>query len=194
MPTGLDQRERFAVNELFDFFARCFRHLWARDHQDEKARYAWAIAIKTAHLTPRQVRCGMAQASQLRAPPTVGEFIQLCRPDLPDPAEALTEAMAWWRGKPIGAEWSHPTVGVAAGDVGPWPMSHLTQRELEQRWRAAYAKAQQRFHGGESLTPPALLLISEDRGQTLPGHVPMQPDTAAKVARLRAELGLEPLP
>lgn len=193
-PAVLGERERAAVNELFDFFARCFRHLWARDHADEKARYAWAIALKTAKVTPAQVRVGLAKASQLKAPPTVGEFIAMCRPHLPDAGAALQEAAAWWRGDPAGDAWSHPTVGVAAAEIGPWPVKNLTQREMEHRWRAAYDRAQARFFAGETLQPPALRLLTEDRGQTLPGpRSPLSPETRAKIAALRAEMGLEPL-
>lgn len=189
----LGERERAAVNELFDFFARCFRHLWERDHRDEKARYAWAIAFKAARLTPSQVRTGLTRASQLRAPPTVGEFIELCRPDLPTPEAAQAEALAWWRGEPVEESWSHPVVGVAAAAVGPWTARHMTQRELDQRWRAAYADAKRRYFAGETLQPPAMRLIGEDRGNTLPGHVPMSPKVAEDVQRLRQELGLEAL-
>lgn len=155
-----DDRLNATVAELFAAFSRFFSVRWARMAEDPHARDAWAHALQMAALSPKDVRRGIALASQEKWPPaSVGEFIELCRPDdAPSLQVALAEACAWARGDLRGA-WSHAAIGAAALEVGSWSLRQNTSIENARAFGHAYRQAQARIRRGQSVDVPSLLAL-----------------------------------
>ncbi|WP_368647741.1 hypothetical protein ABRZ00_12830 [Castellaniella ginsengisoli] len=106
----------------------------------DKAQLAQAWAEELAGFTGEELATGLAACKARPWPPTLPEFIVLCRPPIqPEVAfhEAVQGLLARQRGE-RGA-WSHPAIFHAAVAVGAHDMLHATYGQLQARWGRALA-------------------------------------------------------
>lgn len=95
---------------------------------------AWFERIRANRLTTGQVRRGLAACERLKFPPTLGEFLEFCQPEL-DPATAYQEALTGLEARGRGAmgQWSHPAVYWAAREMRADLMGQ-TWGAVRERW------------------------------------------------------------
>ncbi len=86
------------------------------------------------------IRRGLDGCRDLKFPPTLPEFIALCRPPL-EPHTAFMEAMRNMHARDLGQnpEWSHPAVYWAAVEVTHYDMRQTTYSAIRARWERALA-------------------------------------------------------
>lgn len=187
-----------AVAQLFATFARLYPIRWAKVHADPKAPDVWMRAFELAGLGASDVIRGLQRtaAAGREWPPESGEFIGLCRPNIPTDRAALAEAQRWARGEPV--DWSHPAIAAAAVDVGQFNLRNLAERDVSRVWSSTYGAMVDRYHRGESLAEPTTRQITHDAG-----HRPIYREistaldadrgtpAAVSIARISAALGVQ---
>jgi hypothetical protein len=173
-----------AVALLFSTFNRVFgaQPRWTEMARDPRTMAVWERAFQLANLTPDQIRHGLARASLLEWAPSPGQFVGLCRPPSPTDADALAEAGSWARADGAQHEWSHPAVGAAARQVGPWYLRNLPHRELVRLWAKTYADMLGRHARGEALEVPVTLALEHDAKPS------RTPESDARSRQIIAEL------
>jgi hypothetical protein len=144
----------------------------------ENAKRTWAERIRANGMTRGQLRRGLAACERLRFPPTWGEFLTLCVPEV-EPAAAYQEAIAGLeaRGKGEMGEWSHPAVYWAAAELRTDLMLQ-TYGAVRERWQAALKRQMGRGEW-EPIPAPRAALPAPGQGQT----------TREEAARRLQELG-----
>lgn len=179
-----------AVATVFRTFARAFGGRWAAVGTDPKAPIVWERKLLAAKVRPEQVLAAVAPATDLAFPPTLGEFVALCRPKLPDEVAAITEAGRWARGEAV--QWTHPVIGATARAVGSYALRHLAERDLRRLWCDTWRQMAERFHAGEALDVPTVLALPKEVRRTRAPGDPMPSAVAEELAKARALLGLSP--
>lgn len=93
-----------------------------------------------AGFSGEDIRRGLDGCRDLKFPPTLPEFIALCRPPL-EPHTAFMEAMRNMHARDLGQnpEWSHPAVYWAAVEVTHYDMRQTTYSAIRARWERALA-------------------------------------------------------
>ena len=93
-----------------------------------------------AGFTGEDIRRGLDGCRELKFPPTLPEFITLCRPPI-EPHTAFMEAMRNMRARDLGQnpEWSHPAIYWAAVEVTYYDMRQSTYSAMKARWERALA-------------------------------------------------------
>lgn len=85
-----------------------------------------------------ELAAGVAKCMERDWPPTLPEFLKLCRPPI-DYTAALLEAIEQMARRESNRDrWSHPAIYWAAAKIGAYDLSRKTVRELEQEWRKAF--------------------------------------------------------
>lgn len=170
------------IGLVFSTFARLWPLRWAKIHGDTKAMEVWKRAFELARLSPRDVRNGLRIASSagLDFPPESGEFIRLCRGDVPSDRQSLDQAMRWARGEQV--EWSHPAIRAAARDVGSFQLRNMPERDIQRVWSSSYRQMLDRHNRGEDLSEPTVRLIESS-------PTPLYPELDE---RIRADMGTPP--
>ncbi|WP_368641745.1 hypothetical protein ABRZ08_13070 [Castellaniella ginsengisoli] len=106
----------------------------------DKAQLAQAWAEELAGFTGDELAVGLAACKSRPWPPTLPEFIVLCRPWL-DPETAFRIAVAGMQdrrsGKP--GNWPHPALFWAAVEVGGYDMVLHSYQTLKSRWETAFS-------------------------------------------------------
>ena len=124
---------------------------------------------------------GINACRGLKWPPTLPEFMGLCRPLL-EPEVAFHEAATKLALRDRGDDpaWSHPAVYWAAVEIGHWDIRRLGYQPLKARW--AHALREQMARTDLAPVPPPL--------RTLPacGGRPPSPEVAEQLKRLTAQL------
>lgn len=112
---------------------------------------------KLAGLTEPEIRVALVACLTREWPPTLPEFMRLCRPWL-DPEIAYQAAVAGMAARRKGdtGDWPHPAVYWAAVEIGGDLLSQGWQA-LRGRWEAAY-RAQLARTGWEAIPAPAAAL------------------------------------
>lgn len=142
------------------------------------ARDEWGQALADFH--PVEIERGL-RATRARAfVPTLGEFLQLCRPAL-DPETAWHEAAEGMREREAGrrGRWSHPAVYRAAQPMA-WELR--TSHHAAQRKRWALQLQREFAQGwGAPIPEPTLRITQQElrRG-------PPPPEIRARLAAIRA--------
>lgn len=108
--------------EIGDGFAR-LKSLWAQE---------------LAGLTVQELQRGVAALQRLDWPPTLPEFMRLCRPRL-DPLTAYYEAVngVIAREHQQDFAWSHPAIFWATVAAGQFDLKTQTYAAMKSRWEAA---------------------------------------------------------
>lgn len=100
----------------------------------------WAEDL--AGYTSEEIIRGIAEMKTRPWPPTLPEFLLLCRP-LIEPQTAFLEACSkltrWCDGQSV--TWSRPEVFWAAKAIGSWDFRNVPYKNLEARWKQALADA-----------------------------------------------------
>lgn len=93
-----------------------------------------------AGLTGDDIRRGLDGCRDLKFPPTLPEFLGLCRPPI-EPHTAFMEAMRNMRERDLGRNpaWSHPAIYWAAVEVTYYDMRQSTYSAIRVRWERALA-------------------------------------------------------
>lgn len=85
-----------------------------------------------------ELSAGVAKCLQRDWPPTLPEFLKLCRPPI-DYTAALLEAVEQMARRESNRDrWSHPAIFWAAAKIGAYDLSRKTVKELDQEWRKAF--------------------------------------------------------
>lgn len=132
-------------------FAQQWEGLTPRDLRD-----SWNQ--KLAGLTEAEIRAALVACLTREWPPTLPEFLRLCRPWLnPEVAyRAATAGMAARRKGEVGA-WPHPAVYWAAVEIGSHDLLSLAWPAIRGRWEAAY-QVQLARSDWEPIPAPAVAL------------------------------------
>lgn len=104
----------------------------------EPARLAEAWAQEIADYTAEEIQRGLASCRGRTFPPTLPEFLGLCRPTL-NPETAYHEAVAGMsaRSRGVIGQWSHPGVFWAARRVGAYDLLNMGWQAIRGRWEYA---------------------------------------------------------
>lgn len=127
------------VESLFKRMEACygnrFLDMWANaDLKVVKGVWAEQMGLLSAD----ELRRGVAALMTRDWPPTLPEFIKLCRPGL-DPAVAFAEAQAQGRMRTEGRPnvWSHPAIYWAYQRIGAFEFQTQNYQVLRTRWERA---------------------------------------------------------
>ena len=103
-----------------------------------KMRLFWAREL--AGTTPEQMKAGVEAMKRAEWPPTLPEFVAMCRPPT-DYSEALYEAIEQIQRREEGRDtWSNPAIYWAAVKIGSFDLRNLTHKDLLKRFTAAMEK------------------------------------------------------
>lgn len=104
----------------------------------DKAQLAQAWAEELAGFTGEEIARGLQACRQRPFPPTLPEFLVLCRPPI-NPEVAFHEAVHCLGQRRRGerGDWTHPAIFHAAVAVGSHDMLHATYGQLRARWERA---------------------------------------------------------
>ncbi len=131
-------------------YGKHFADMWAglNPRQVEEMKAYWAL--KLGALTDEELLRGYGALDTRPWPPTLPEFIALCRPNL-DPAVAFHEACVQGPRRERGEadSWSHPAIYWAWVQVGAHAVTHVPFEQLKARWSEALA----RFANDPALLP-----------------------------------------
>lgn len=136
----------------------------------------WARGI--AGYTREEIKAGVAACKALKWPPTLPEFLLLCRPPL-NYERAYLEAVEQMAQRAAGSpeQWTNPAFFWAAASLGP-DLKNVQYRTLETRWRYALDKAIEDVAAGRRGEVPAPALAIAHN----PTHTPM-PDSVREMLR-----------
>ncbi len=85
-----------------------------------------------------ELAAGVAKCLSRDWPPTLPEFLKLCRPPI-DHHAALIEAVEQMALRESDRDqWSHPAIYWAAVKIGAYDLSRKTLKDLEPEWRKAF--------------------------------------------------------
>lgn len=124
---------------MLGFYGRRFLDMWA-GIDEAMIKEVWRR--KLASYGGQEIANGLNAMESRKMPPTLPEFMELCRPPL-EPEAAYHEAIVQMRRRHIDGtdQWSNPAIYWAAAEVGndlfalPWKL-------IEARWRYALREAQ----------------------------------------------------
>jgi hypothetical protein len=121
------------------FYGSKLADAWTGSNLDE-VKEIWAEEL--GGYSPEEIRDGVAAMKKRDWPPTLPEFLKLCRPPI-EPATAHAEACEkyprWLSGEDV--NWTRPEVFWAAQKVGAWELKNTLYRQLEGRWTKALDEA-----------------------------------------------------
>ncbi|MFY2060169.1 replication protein P [Achromobacter xylosoxidans] len=129
------------IDHLWNRLSGTYGGRWLKDFPDEQSienwKQAWAEAFDEERLTPQDVAEGLRTCRRMSPdwPPSVGEFIRACRPDL-EPEVAFHKAAAGMVARHNGEQghWPHPAIFWAAVEVGAHDMQHCSYATMKARW------------------------------------------------------------
>lgn len=118
--------------KLLAFYGSKFLDMWANT-DIEQVKMIWAIEIRK--LTTEQMRVGFDQLSTRKFPPTLPEFIELCKPTM-DVIGAYYEAINGLHARDRGDRglWSHAAIYWAASRMA-YDIKSQTFGAVEARWK-----------------------------------------------------------
>ena len=124
---------------------------------------AWAEDL--ADLTTEEIALGVAACKRRDWPPTLPEFLSLCRPSL-DPEQAFSEAVQQMALREQGRDrWSHPAIYWSAVTVGSFDLRNASWSAIKGRWSRVL---QAELAKGEWPEVPPRLPALPAPGETMP--------------------------
>ncbi len=126
---------------LLSLYGGRFNEMWGICNP-EKMRVVWAEWL--GGYSGTEIARGIAACRVRDWPPTLPEFLKLCRPPI-DPEEAYQEAIAELTQRRLGKDrWSHPAIFWAAASIGSHDLMSSHWGAMKNRWtnrlRAELAK------------------------------------------------------
>ncbi len=165
------------IDYLFDRMAmtwgKKFTDLWggvlAGDNKDEVRQNAermkqfWLEEL--GGISATEFKRGIAKMKGLDWPPSLAEFLKLCRPDV-NPLVAYYEALEGCRSRERGevGTWSHPAIFWAAVRVTAFELNNQSYSQIRQRWETALA-AELAKDQWESITAPLIQIAGPVKGK-----------------------------
>lgn len=147
------------------------------------ARVVAAWAAELHGFTEPELRRGMDGCRRLEWPPTLPEFIALCRPPI-HPELAHAEAQVQMRNRDAGRpeEWSNPAIYHAAADMGR-DIFQFSYAQSKARWIHALKRAEERIADGRlpATIPPRQLALPAPRMTAVPCEVARERIAALRV-------------
>jgi hypothetical protein len=156
-----------------------FADLWNGVNPVEMKNY-WAERLGA--LSRAELATGYRMLDSRDRPPTLPEFIKLCRPNL-DPVMAFHEALEQGSKRDLGKAgepdvWSHPAIYWAWVKIGSFAMMHQGYEVLRPRWVAALSECTE-----DPDLPPVPVKMA---ALPAPGKTQMPPERARELlAQLR---------
>lgn len=182
-PIPLSWVESLFKRMTFSYGTR-FADLWAGvDHNELKAFWADRLGA----LTRDELATGYRMMESLGRPPTLPEFIKLCRPNL-DPEVAFYEAIEQGRKRELADpdnpdEWSHAAIYWAWVKVGGFAIANQGYEVLRSRWSETLRNC--------ANDPHLPAVPKKARELPAPGKTRLQPERARE---LLADLKIKTLP
>lgn len=177
-----------AVAQVFRVLARAFGPRFRALAEDPNALVVWDRKFRSRGVPPAAVRAALGPATDLEWPPTLGEYLALCRPAAPTDLAALAEAMRWRPGDEFA--WSHPAIAAAALDVTHARLHSLDDRQLRALWADVYRQMLERWQRGESMAMPTVRALPAEVRTVRPRGAPISDSVAAEIAAARRILGI----
>lgn len=128
------------VERLFDRLSSCygskFADLW-RGCDLVAVKRTWAEALATFRAD--EIKRGLDGCMTKVFPPTLPEFLMLCRPPI-DAESAFREACQQMERRETGHDkWSHPAIFWAAAAIGSFDLRNGSWSGLGKRWNTIFA-------------------------------------------------------
>lgn len=130
------------IEKLFDRMISLYGHkfldMW-RDIDIETVKSTWAQEL--GKLSRDEVARGANALMAQEWPPTLPQFIKLCKPSV-DAVAAYYEAVNGVVAREHGnlGEWSHPAIFWASVKIGAFDLKHQTYSQIKTRWEAALSE------------------------------------------------------
>lgn len=129
------------IDQLFNRFDGMYSNRFRSAFVDKSAinnwRNAWSEALSEEGVTPQQVGDAI-KACRMKYdwPPTLPEFLKLCKPETSfDYYAAFIEAVEQIHKRTTGDDkWSHPAIYWAAVVIGTFDLRNATWSAIEKRW------------------------------------------------------------
>lgn len=138
-----------SIDRLFAHLAACygarFTDMW-RDVDPATMKRVWAEEL--AGYAPEEIVRGLSACRTRDWPPTLPEFLKLCRPPLDYEAAFCEAAEQMYRRQSGLDRWSHPAIYWAAARMGRDVMA-LAYDVARARWKALLDEAIERVRTGE---------------------------------------------
>lgn len=125
------------VQKLFATMQAFYGNKFTNQWQGQNLQVVMQIwQSKMSELTDLELRRGFKALEGREWPPSLPEFLNLCRPT-PDPVAAYHEALAGLQARKRGeiGEWSHPAIYWAAVKIGLFDFENQPYGALEGRWK-----------------------------------------------------------
>lgn len=118
--------------EMLAAYGKKFTDQWAVVDGEVLKRH-WAMAMHT--LSVKEITHGVQAMRQREWPPTLPEFLKLCRPPI-DPLVAYYQAVNGIQARERGevGEWPHPAIYWAMVKVGAFDLKNLPYSLIKGRW------------------------------------------------------------
>lgn len=133
----------------------------------------WADDLSA--MTTDEIARGVAACKQAKFPPTLPEFVSMCRPQI-DAESAFNEAVNEMSRRDQGGDvWSHPAIYWAAVTIGAFDLRNAAWSSIKTRWSRVF---QAEMAKGEWPSVPARAIALP-----APGATTANPEKVAAIAR-----------
>lgn len=148
------------IERMKALYGAKFSQQWG-DIDPVRLAHIWAEEI--ADYTAEEIQRGVTSCRGRTFPPTLPEFLGLCRPTL-NPEAAYHEAVAGMSARSCGAigHWSHPAVYWAAQRVGAHDLLNMGWQAIRSRWE--YALRDVMAQGRWESVPPSRQALAAPGG------------------------------
>lgn len=166
-------------NEMLMAYGKKFTDQWQGADATELQKH-WAL--KLAGLSGEELKRGVGKLDAREWPPTLPEFIKLCRPEV-DPFVIYCEAVAGVAARNRGevGKWSHPAVYWASVGMA-FDLGSQTYAQIRVRWETALAEQMSRGEWPE-IPQPVLALNA-------PGKSVLSKEKAAEMIQELGAVGI----
>lgn len=169
MPSQLIER---LFDRLSAMYGARFADMW-RGIDPAAMKRVWAEELSDC--SREELARGVAACRTRDWPPTLPEFLKLCRPAL-DYERAFLEAIEQMRNRESGADaWSDPAVYWAAAHVGS-DLTKYPYQAVAKRWQAALDESVRRIAAGELTRqiPPRRVALPSPGETTVSAEIAQQ--------------------
>jgi hypothetical protein len=127
----------------------------------------WEFAIQK--LTQEQFERGMNLLETLDLPPTLPQFLHLCKPPI-DPQAAYFEAVEGIAAREHGelGHWSDPAIYWATASIGAFDIKTHPYAQISERWSKALMEAQAQPHEDSIPLPGSCIFTVEAQENPVP--------------------------